>query len=77
MTKFWSGLRETRRDRQALFPGKGRRFKSGQPHHPIGTVESYSFFINAKFQKSFFGVLLVVVSQRAVVNAYEKAKNLH
>jgi hypothetical protein len=33
MTKFWSGLRETRRDRQALFPGKGRRFKSGQPHH--------------------------------------------
>jgi hypothetical protein len=25
--------RETRRSSQALFPGKGRRFKSGQPHH--------------------------------------------
>jgi hypothetical protein len=37
MTKFWSGLRETRRDRQALFPGKGRRFKSGQPHHLLGS----------------------------------------
>ena len=32
MKKFWSGLRETRRSSQALFPGKGRRFKSGQPH---------------------------------------------
>jgi hypothetical protein len=32
MTKFWSGHRETRRSSQALFPGKGRRFKSGQPH---------------------------------------------
>jgi hypothetical protein len=39
MTKFWSGLRETRRDRQALFPGKGRRFKSGQPHHQFCHVE--------------------------------------
>jgi hypothetical protein len=40
MTKFWSGLRETRRNGQALFPGKGRRFKSGQPHHkkPILTT---------------------------------------
>ena len=35
MTKFWSGLRETRRSSQALFPGKGRRFKSGQPHHKL------------------------------------------
>jgi hypothetical protein len=34
MKKFWSGLRETRRSNQALFPGKGRRFKSGQPHQP-------------------------------------------
>jgi hypothetical protein len=34
MKKFWSGLRETRRSSQALFPGKGRRFKSGQPHQP-------------------------------------------
>jgi hypothetical protein len=37
MTKFWSGLRETRRNGQALFPGKGRRFKSGQPHHILGS----------------------------------------
>jgi hypothetical protein len=39
MTKFWSGLRETRRDRHALFPGKGRRFKSGQPHHNSCAIE--------------------------------------
>jgi hypothetical protein len=35
MKKFWSGHRETRRSSQALFPGKGRRFKSDRPHQDI------------------------------------------
>jgi hypothetical protein len=50
MTKFWSGLRETRRDRQVLFPGKGRRFKSGQPHHqPINpSVLDFLFWLKKK-----------------------------
>jgi hypothetical protein len=48
MTKFWSGLRETRRNGQALFPGKGRRFKSGQPHHKKPIFDNHQ---NKKWKK--------------------------
>jgi len=37
ITKFWSGLRETLRNGEALIPGKGRRFKSSQLHHLLGS----------------------------------------
>jgi hypothetical protein len=52
MKKFWSGHRETRRNSQALSPGKGRRFKSGQPHQkPCSTTINAVFCVSVKLNK--------------------------